>query len=171
MKYYNLWPGHYAFSCLTWRGPCLGRNALKNVCLCLLHHELQSFSISPLRPQLSLFVCLIYRQIPKRNRCCILVPLFYSPPAAQEKKWTVVDRVVRVYHCNIWQYDFLRELLLHSIPFSFQEKKRHRGTKWKKRKGPKDGLDACECLWTLILFPVVSPSWFSLLHLWKTSTT
>lgn len=88
----------------------------------------QSLAISLPALQLSLFAYLICWRMLKKNRCCVLVPLFYSTPLwGKKKKWTVVNWVVRVYHCNIWH-----STLLQSIAFtvSLRKRKRRRKGKW-----------------------------------------
>lgn len=45
----------------------------------------------------SLRVCLIWWGLLRRNRCCVLVPLFYPPL----RNVTMLDRVVRAHYCGV----------------------------------------------------------------------
>lgn len=131
-----LWPLHSAFSYLTWGGPCVGISALRNnPCLCLLHHAGPEHGHITAAPQLSLFVYLIYWRMPRRNRCCVLVPLFYFTPAQKKK---VDCSPTELSACIIVIYINLTFHLSFAFTVFLRKRKRHR--KGKKNECGSGGL-------------------------------
>lgn len=68
VRYYRLWPLHSAFSSMTWREPCVGKQPLSlSVCV-FTSRRAQSLTISLPAPQLSLLVYFIYWRMPKKEQ-------------------------------------------------------------------------------------------------------
>lgn len=129
----------------------------------------QSLAISLPALQLSLFAYLICWRMLKKNRCCVLVPLFYSTPLWGKKKsglWST-----ELSECIIVIYGIrLCYKALHSqFPWG---KGRGAGREnefmWFRWTDPNDISDTWECLWTSIfLRPAVSWVCRNINHRWK----
>lgn len=114
----------------------------------------QSAAISP---QLSLFVYLIYWRMPKRNRCSVLVPLFYSTPLCKRKgsgleSIELSECIIVIYGNLTFKLSFATK---HYFQFSWGE---GRGTERENElmlfiwTDPKDRWETWEYLWTSTFF-------------------
>lgn len=129
------------------------RSSLRNnPCLCVLHHPAPDHYPSA---QLSLFVYLIYWRMPKRNRCSVLVPLFYSTPLCKKSGLQSIELsecIIVIYGDLTFKLSFATK---HYFQFSWGE---GRGTERENElmpfrcTDPKDRWETWECLWTSTLF-------------------
>lgn len=91
----------YAFSYLTWRGPCVGRRAQRNnPCLCFASRW--PYHITACTTAVTVCIFDILTDAAKEQVLHISATIL----TPSEQKWTVVNRVVRVYHGNIRRSDF-----------------------------------------------------------------
>lgn len=95
----------------------------------------QSLAISLPAPQLSLFVYLIYWQMPKRNRCCVLVPLFYSNSPAKKKRVELSECIMVIYGN-------------HTLKVSFATKQVASQLSWGKGRGAERENELMWFRWT-----------------------
>lgn len=119
--------GHYALLSAIWPGEgpvweeVLWETTPVSV-FCIT--QAQSLAISLPAPQLSLFVYLIYWRMPKRNRCCELVPLLYSSPLWKKSGlWSIElsECIIVIYGDLTFKLSFATRHYIHSFPEEKEE--------------------------------------------------